>query len=362
MPWYDTRAKKWRFRKSGGGTGSSPSKSLAKLAAAASKDRAFKVKHGLLPATSARHAEMEKVDLVDHLAAYMKHQRNKGRDPKYIKTVELRLPKLFALGRFRRFADITSTSIAAALAAYADSGVSQQTVRHGLSQTKWFLNWCVEDGRIPANPISGAKAPPVTEQKYKRRAATPEEAAKILAAASRIAFTGQWKAEDKIALLAIYLGAGFRRGDCIGLMVEHFRLDCDMPHIVIRASSSKNRKGGIQPINGDLRQYLLPWLAKKKKGQKVFPCLTAGSRISKMVKRCCEKAGIPFVNEDGRLDGHALRHTYGTRAGENGDIKTVQELMRHSSIKTTEKYMHTDDAKKRATIEGLPKLGGRNAC
>jgi integrase len=357
MPWYDTRAKKWRFRKSGGGTGSSPSKSLAKLAAAASKDRAFKVKHGLLPATSARHAEMEKVDLVEHLAAYMKHQRNKGRDPKYIRTVELRLPKLFALGRFRRFADITSTSIAAALAAYADSGVSQQTVRHGLSQTKWFLNWCVEDGRIPSNPIAGAKAPPVTEQKYRRRAATPEEIVKIVEAAGRKEST-HWKPQDRAMLIAIFLGAGFRKGDCIKLTPESFKLAGDNPTITVEASSSKNRKAVVQPISAAFAAQLQEWMKGKRAGRRVFPSLTPKSRIAEMVRKCCKKAGVPFETRDGRLDGHAMRHTYGTMLGQSGnDIKTVQELMRHASITTTQKYMHTTDARKRSAVEGLKNWG-----
>jgi len=48
---------------------------------------------------------------------------------------------------------------------------------------------------------------------------------------------------------------------------------------------------------------------------------------------------------------HALRHTFATRLAEHGtDIKTLAELMGHSSSKMTLKYMHTSERQKRAVI------------
>lgn len=54
---------------------------------------------------------------------------------------------------------------------------------------------------------------------------------------------------------------------------------------------------------------------------------------------------------------HRLRHTYGTRLQEQvGDTRIVQELMRHKSIKTTQRYTKVSDIRKRQAIRSLPPL------
>lgn len=72
---------------------------------------------------------------------------------------------------------------------------------------------------------------------------------------------------------------------------------------------------------------------------------------------CLKRAGIPKETAAGIIDGHALRHSYGTILSSSGaDIETVRSLMRHKCIKTTQRYLHTDDEKRRAAVEGMPKF------
>ena len=55
-----------------------------------------------------------------------------------------------------------------------------------------------------------------------------------------------------------------------------------------------------------------------------------------------------------RISPHTLRHTFATSLLDNGtDLKTVQELMGHSHIRTTERYLHSNDDKKFSAINGL---------
>lgn len=62
-------------------------------------------------------------------------------------------------------------------------------------------------------------------------------------------------------------------------------------------------------------------------------------------KQITDKCNLKAVNF------HALRHTFATRLAEHGtDIKTLAELMGHSSSKMTLKYMHSSEQQKRAVI------------
>lgn len=73
--------------------------------------------------------------------------------------------------------------------------------------------------------------------------------------------------------------------------------------------------------------------------------------VSDLMTRAKKRAGIT----NPKLTGHSLRHAYGTdlvRAGV--DLRTVQELMRHESLATTQIYTAIDDAQLRAGIDRLP--------
>jgi site-specific recombinase XerD len=67
------------------------------------------------------------------------------------------------------------------------------------------------------------------------------------------------------------------------------------------------------------------------------------------------KAGIPRVDDRGqRVNWHSLRHTFGSLLGAAGaDPETLRELMGHADLATTQRYLHTDQDRKRAAVELL---------
>ncbi len=71
--------------------------------------------------------------------------------------------------------------------------------------------------------------------------------------------------------------------------------------------------------------------------------------VDKLIQRAAKKALLKK-----RVHPHVLRHTFATSLLDNGnDLKTVQNLMGHSHIRTTEVYLHTNDDRKAEAIQSL---------
>jgi integrase/recombinase XerC len=88
----------------------------------------------------------------------------------------------------------------------------------------------------------------------------------------------------------------------------------------------------------------------KRHSDLVFPTLkgNATGHLLRMLKRVVERAKLP-----GRWYLHKFRKTFATRALENADIRTVQELLGHKNITTTARYLSTSTDKMREVVTKL---------
>jgi integrase/recombinase XerD len=141
--------------------------------------------------------------------------------------------------------------------------------------------------------------------------------------------------KHKCILLLIY-SAGLRRSEILNIKISDLSKDRNM--LFIRGAKGRKDRYTIfsDKIRGKLRQYYLEykpksWLFEGQYGERY----SAGS-IQKIFDKAKQKAGIQR-----RVTTHCLRHSFASHLIENGvDIKIIQELMGHNSIKTTEIYAH----------------------
>ena len=116
----------------------------------------------------------------------------------------------------------------------------------------------------------------------------------------------------------------------------------------IRVQGKGKRERGV-PLDDDvittLRNYLKFWW-KGELTDRLFP--VSYDAVHGAVARIRKQMGLPW------LKPHTLRHTYATRLLDRGvDVMTIQELLGHSSVTTTMRYLHSTDSKKRAAVELL---------
>jgi len=148
-----------------------------------------------------------------------------------------------------------------------------------------------------------------------------------------------------LQIVELYLNTGMREAELLRLPVHLVDFHREVIYV-------KNTKGDIDhdvPMNNRTRQILMDLVTKAQ--AKGYEFLFTNPKTEKPYttiktawSTACRLAGIT----DLRI--HDLRHTFGTRAADQGvPLSAIRDVMGHKSIKTTERYAHaTDEAKRRA--------------
>ena len=138
-------------------------------------------------------------------------------------------------------------------------------------------------------------------------------------------------------MLAIIYACGLRRSELLNLMPA----DIDRQRKLIIIRQSKGSKDRIVPVSDRLTGMIDDYLSRYRPERYVFEGQVRGEQYSatslqKVLKEACRKAGIRKP-----VTLHWLRHSYATHLLESGtDLRFIQELLGHSSSRTTEIYTH----------------------
>ncbi len=181
-----------------------------------------------------------------------------------------------------------------------------------------------EIGRIPRLRVH-AKPPVVL---------APSEVERVLAALAT--------PRQRAFVMTLY-GAGLRISEAAALRIE----DLDSARMQIHVCEGKGGRERYVPLSprllGELRAY---WKRYRPKGPLLFPGRDSDGRlsragISKALQRAARRAGIAK-----RATPHIFRHSFATHLLELGaDLRTVQVLLGHSSIRSTTAYLHVSHAR-----------------
>jgi integrase len=204
--------------------------------------------------------------------------------------------------------------------------------RH-LTMMKAMFNWGVQEGLALTNPTDGIKR--LRETGARTRYLDCEEVNRLLATAS----------DGFHPILVTALHTGMRRGEILNLRWP----DVDLHNRVLTVQESKSGKKRSIPIDQTLHDTLKGLPSRFKRGQ-VFPAADGGpmADLGHKFQRLMQKAGI----EDARF--HDLRHTFASHLVMNGvDLKTIQELLGHSTIIMTMRYSHLAKSHRTEAIKTL---------
>jgi integrase/recombinase XerC len=161
------------------------------------------------------------------------------------------------------------------------------------------------------------------------------------------------------ALLEVLYGSGLRVSEALGLDFAHLDLDQGLARVL-----GKGRKERIVPLTGaavdSLRRYLEQRGAfgPAAREQAIFLGRRGGRltrrQADRIVKEAALRSGVPAG-----ISPHTLRHSFATHMLQAGaDLRSVQELLGHSRISTTQRYTHLDLAQVMRVYDACHPLAG----
>ncbi len=209
-----------------------------------------------------------------------------------------------------------------------------------ISGVRSFYEYLLFEKLIKINPVSNIESP-----KLQRKLPSTLSIDEINLMIENIDKTKN-EAERNIAIIETLYGCGIRVSELINLKLSDLFFKEDF--IKVTGKGNKQRLVPVSNINKNLiRKYVLNTRSKKKIKPE-FTDILFLNRNGKKLTRAMVFTIVKSLSKKSRIkkiiSPHTFRHSFATHLLENGaDLKTIQQLLGHESITTTEIYMHLDN-------------------
>ena len=233
----------------------------------------------------------------------------------------------------------------------ARQGLAQTSIARKLSSLRSFYKYLTTHGLIPENPALDVQS----GKRGKRlpRFLTVEKTEELLDQPDRSTVLG---ARDA-ALLEVLYGGGLRVAELTGLELDD--VDYTIGCVQVRGKGGKERFVPLGSVALDRLAHYLEFArprlfrgSKNAQSRRRLFLNARGSPLSvRSVRRILDQY-LQKINVDVKVSPHTLRHSFATHLLENGaDLRSVQEMLGHADISTTQIYTQVSKSKLRNVYE-----------
>ncbi|MHC4181850.1 MAG: site-specific tyrosine recombinase XerD [Planctomycetota bacterium] len=237
----------------------------------------------------------------------------------------------------KRFQDLRANMIINYIEKEKQRGLSENSISRSLVTVKMFYKYMITEGKISRNPMSSISSPRL--RKHLPEVLHYKAVEKMLQVPDCNEKLG---IRDK-AILELMYATGARVSEVASIKVSWVSLDYGFIRCQGKGSKQRIVPIGTKAVNSVKRylQDVRPLLSKGKDGETLFLSRTGKTlrreNIWELVKKYAKCAGIKNVSP------HTLRHSFATHLLEGGaDLRSVQEMLGHANISTTQIYTHVD--------------------
>ena len=249
------------------------------------------------------------------------------------------------------------------LAAMTTRHLAPRTLARRLSAMRQFFRFLLGDGARIDDPTAGLDAPRLGRPLPKILA--EDEVGRLIAAAA------EWPGEDGArlrCLLELLYATGLRVSELVTLPLAAAQRDPRF--LLVRGKGGKER---VVPLSAPARQALAEYIgcrahflpqsrqAAARAGRWLFPSRGEEGHLSRqrcgqLLKELAVAAGL----DRARLSPHVLRHAFASHLLDHGaDLRSVQQMLGHADIATTQIYTHVQGERLRRLVETAHPLARR---
>lgn len=232
---------------------------------------------------------------------------------------------------------ITRDHIRGFLADLHRQSLSKSTMGRKLSSLRAYFKYLMRHKIVRKNPMAGIRNP--KQEKRHPQVLNVDQAVSVMEAA----IDPDPEGLRNIALAEVLYGSGLRISEAIGLDVND--VDSDVVRVV-----GKGNKERIVPLSDAAVQRIRRYIEQRHafikedySEQALFLGIRSGTRLNRreanrIIAHLGKLAGLPK-----NVHPHMLRHSFATHMLEAGaDLRSVQELLGHENLTTTQRYTHLD--------------------
>ena len=268
---------------------------------------------------------------MERFLRYLSAERNAS--PYTCSNYALDLSQFFTFLGHHRLKTISPLDIRRFVAHLSTQQYARRTIARKLSCLRSFFRFLCREGQLSHNPATAIPTPRLEkrlpsfldEQQVTRLLDTPP--------------TQKWQGLRDRALLETLYSTGMRVSELTGLNLDD--LDEISGTVIVRGKGKKER---LCPIGATALKTVHAYLAKRPKKLRVPYAVFISQKGTRLTVRQVDRLIAHYVQLaqlPASISPHSLRHSFATHLLDRGaDLRSVQELLGHSSLSTTQIYTH----------------------
>ncbi|NBW84157.1 MAG: tyrosine recombinase XerC [Proteobacteria bacterium] len=244
-----------------------------------------------------------------------------------------KLSKFLEISGINSFNELTEEICSAWIADLFQHNVGARSIQRHISSAKGFFNYLKKSGLLTNSPFDLINSP--KSSSHLPSILSPEEVSQLLNFKPK-----NVQEKRDIAIIELIYSSGLRVSEAVNANLDDFEDNKNFLRVLGKGSKTR-----LVPVGRYARKAIDEWIGERKKlstkDNSLFVNLR-GKRISarsvqEKIKNIAIMQGLPPVNP------HMLRHSFATHLLESsGDLRSIQELLGHSSLSTTQIYTRLD--------------------